>query len=202
MLHRFCESLKAFHNANFQQTCNFYATQALGLIRGCPDRISLPRIQALLMLGLHDCTDNEGHRGWMHIGTAVRLAQALKLGHLDDDDVQTTNYVPHGLGPSKSLQHKQAVIDYDIQRRTFWACFLIERLFSDCKDQPVIINVNEGDITTRFPSPDNEFIMGKPVTTARFSTELPPAWAPASKRGLYSMYTFPLHPYLYAGQLC
>lgn len=184
---RFCDPLKALHAHDFQQTCHFYSTQLLNLIRSNPDVISLTRVQVHLMLGLHHCTQYQEQTGWMHIGTAVRMAQLLHLAHLDDEEplISTPLTTRSRITTQQRTQHEQTLIDLDIKRRTFWACVLLERLFGDGKDRPAVISLRDGDLTTRFPCPDNEFIIGKHVTTARFSTKPLPVWAPDShKRGI------------------
>ncbi|KAG0145830.1 hypothetical protein CROQUDRAFT_45306 [Cronartium quercuum f. sp. fusiforme G11] len=180
---RFCDSLKALHG-NFQQTCNFYASQAHSIIRANPDIITLSRLQVHLMLGLHDCTEHEEKRGWMHIGIAIRMAQLLKLCQLDDDLDENHHLQQH----IKEID----VIDLEIRRRTFWNCFLIERLFSDGKERPINLKVSDNDLIDqenfefmiKFPCPDNEFIIGRLVSTAKFNAKPLPPWGPIPKNNV------------------
>jgi len=48
--------------------------------------ISLVRCQCFLILGLYECTEGAENRGWMKIGTAIRMAQVLRLGFEDEDE--------------------------------------------------------------------------------------------------------------------
>ncbi|KAH9818628.1 hypothetical protein DFH28DRAFT_887900 [Melampsora americana] len=181
---RFCDPLKALHVDDLQPSSQSYSTQLLNLIRSNPDLISISRVQVHLMLGLHHCTQYQEHTGWMHIGIAIRMAQLLNLAHLDDDEpmISTPLTIRSPITTQQRTQHEQTLIDLDIKRRTFWACVLIERLFGDGKDRPTVISLREDDLSTRFPCPDNEFIIGKQVNTARFSTKPLPIWAPISKK--------------------
>lgn len=154
------------------------------------------------MIGFHYCTEHDERRGWMHIGAATRMSQLLNLGHLDDhphepiQNVAQSNHhrrlptkslnptpssdPPISLPPTSTTTH-QSAIEHDIKRRSFWACFLIERLFGDGKERPIMIHPEEDAIITRFPISDDQLSIGKLTPTAKFSTANPPPWDPKLK---------------------
>ncbi|CAH7681774.1 hypothetical protein PPACK8108_LOCUS14424, partial [Phakopsora pachyrhizi] len=204
---RFCDSLKALHGGNSYTTCNLYASQALNILRSDPDQISLARVQAYLMLGFYDCAEQQEKRGWMSIGMAIRMAQLMRLANLDDDEDQPSAYptqqptdsghqlqnletaLPLGANHqsiissdlTNSQTNNQQEIEMDIRRRTFWSCFLIERLFSDGKDRPVMISCDQDDINTHFPDPEYGFSTGRRPNLGALTTSPTPPWVRTSQ---------------------
>lgn len=63
----------------------------------------------------------------------------------------------------------------EIRRRTFWACFLLDRTVSDGKERPSSLKPPLGS-TLRMPGSDAEFQSSRPSHGARFEVD-PPAWS-------------------------
>ncbi|MBW0484875.1 hypothetical protein O181_024590 [Austropuccinia psidii MF-1] len=179
---RFCKTLKALNNENIRNTCSFYGDKALSLIQTQQEELSLSRIQVHLMLGFYYCTENNERRGWMLIGAAIRMSQLLKLGHLDDDDCFSPSTKPACEEEVETGRsgYDRTLIEHDVKRRTFWACFFLERIFADGKERFVMINVENDSLKTRFPISESEFILGRWMKTEKFSSTSPP-WGAISK---------------------
>lgn len=194
---------------------SFYGDQALRLIRRSPDEISLARLHSHLFLGLNDLTSSvpsdRTSRGWMHIGQALRMAQLLRLGYLDEEDpgrweverrplpasrgsesagnTPTASTAPLNNAPPTSSTATMGppplpsvqILDLEIKRRTWWSCYLLERLFCDGRALPALLRAQ--DVTTRFPCADSDFVIGRRGASARFGGPAPP-WGPVSIGGL------------------
>lgn len=136
----------------------WHTQEHLGPILG-PGVATLERIQALLFLGFHRWTDLKGETGWYYINVAVIWAHRLGFHRLDVPAIP--GEVRRPASASTSLEDRS--IDREIERRTYWSCFILDR-FSGClKDRPHSINVNE--IHTQLPCSDSAFIDGSKVKT-------------------------------------
>ena len=69
-------------------------------------------IQANLVLGLCELLTMTTNKAWLHIGLAIRLAQALRMRRESD----------------RRLLPRQR----EVRRRTFWACVILDRLVAYC----------------------------------------------------------------------
>lgn len=126
--------------------------------------VSLVRCQSFLILGLFECTEGAENKGWMRIGTAIRMAQVLRLGFQDEEDGSR--------GRSDPLQA-------EIRRRTFWSCFLLDRTITDGKERPCSLRAPFPS-ALRMPGPDADFVLARASPGARFESELPP-WNVSAK---------------------
>lgn len=183
---RFHPQLAAYHSpsspgnpSNPQVASEFYATALRSRLAGVdgaslavPD---LTRVQALLMLALHEWGMCRGKSAWLYVGMAVRLAQAMGLPFELENDVlsrdrpafkaETDHFgIPRRVEPKE--QTSDDVIAQETKRRTFWACFTLDRCLSSGKYRPRMIRVKELDI--QLPS-DNAFAFGERVRTARLN---------------------------------
>ncbi|PKY02989.1 hypothetical protein P168DRAFT_297892 [Aspergillus campestris IBT 28561] len=142
----------------------------------------LTRVQALLMLALHEWGMCRGKSAWLYVGMAIRLAQALGLPwELEQDGVAPAAPAPlqmeaelFGLprrAPPAREPTADDIIAQETKRRTFWACFLLDRCLSSGRYRPRMIRVRELGI--QLPS-DNAFAFGERVRTARLG-EPPPS---------------------------
>lgn len=59
--------------------------------------ISLMRCQCHLLLGFYELTAGRDNSGWLKIGTAIRMAQTLRLGFDDEVPVYdgASGVLPH-----------------------------------------------------------------------------------------------------------
>ncbi|KAM0756284.1 hypothetical protein T439DRAFT_320988 [Meredithblackwellia eburnea MCA 4105] len=119
---------------------------------------SLTRCQCYLILGMFECTDGSENKGWMKIGTAIRMAQVLRLGFQDEEE--------NSRGRPDPLQA-------EIRRRTFWSCFLLDRTITDGKERPCSLKAPL-PLFLRMPGTDTDFLLGRSSTGARFDAELAP----------------------------
>ncbi|KAL5338851.1 fungal-specific transcription factor domain-containing protein [Aspergillus crustosus] len=136
----------------------------------------LTRVQALLMLALHEWGMCRGKSAWLYVGMAIRLSQAMGLPFELENDVLSrdvpafkTEAEMFGIPRGRSEQKEQTsddVIAQETKRRTFWACFILDRCLSSGKYRPRMIRVKELGI--QLPS-DNAFAFGERVRTSRLS---------------------------------
>ncbi|KAM5350006.1 hypothetical protein ACJ41O_006511 [Fusarium nematophilum] len=90
----------------------FYATQAAEASRQCSDQPSVAAIQGNLVLGLSELITMATASAWMHVGLAIRMAQALRMRN--------------------EYNQRRTPRQREIRRRTFWACALLDRLVAYC----------------------------------------------------------------------
>ena len=67
----------------------------------------------------------------------------------------------------------------EIRRRTFWACFLLDRTVSDGKERPCSLKPPL-PTALRMPGSDADFLAARPSRGARFDPD-PPAWSVSPK---------------------
>jgi hypothetical protein len=102
----------------------FYAkalTTALGMVDTAVAKVNVERIQAYLMLGLHEWTrhvEGSGMAAWMYVGNAIRMAQSLVLGR---EEV--------AIDHNTSDQEELAMLK-EMRRRTMFSCLIMDRLLS------------------------------------------------------------------------
>ncbi|KAL2815077.1 C6 transcription factor [Aspergillus cavernicola] len=187
---RFHPQLVAYHSpaspgnpSNPLVASEFYATALRSRLAGVdgaslavPD---LTRVQALLMLALHEWGICRGKSAWLYVGMAIRLAQAMGLPFELENDVFSrdaprspvlkTEVDMFGL-PRRPTEPKEQtsdeVIAQETKRRTFWACFVLDRCLSSGKYRPRMIRVQE--LGVQLPS-DKAFAFGERVRTSRLN---------------------------------
>jgi Fungal specific transcription factor domain len=76
----------------------------------------------------------------MFTGVAIRQAQALRLG---------TEY-----------NHRHSARQKETRRRTFWACFVMDRLISYCCSRPQMIDIRS--VRVQLPCPETNFAFEQP----------------------------------------
>ncbi|KAM0792273.1 hypothetical protein ACM66B_004965 [Microbotryomycetes sp. NB124-2] len=175
---RFMQSLKDLHDSPLSAADTYAAiaaqllatapssatVKANGTTQGSTDSdVTLVRCQCFLMLGVFECTAGLENAGWLRIGQAFRMAQILRLGFEDEDE-----------GTSSSRPEKDPLRS-EARRRTFWACFLIDRTMSDGKERPCVLRVPLPSVL-RLPSSDAYYHTGTYAPGARFDPD-PPPWS-------------------------
>lgn len=186
---RFHPQLAAYHSpstpgnpSNPLVASEFYARALRSRLAGAdaaslavPD---LTRVQASLMLALHEWGMCRGKSAWVYVGMAIRLSQVMGLTfELENDvlsqDVQRSSAlkpeVEHFGIPRRVERREQTsddVIAQETKRRTFWACFILDRCLSSGKYRPRMIRVK--DLNIQLPS-DNAFAFGERVRTSRLN---------------------------------
>ncbi|PWY82147.1 hypothetical protein BO70DRAFT_387247 [Aspergillus heteromorphus CBS 117.55] len=163
----------------------FYATALRSRLAGVDGAglavTDLTRVQAWLMLALHEWGMCRGKSAWLYVGMAVRLAQAIGLPFELENEmayrdprspVLRTEADPFGMSRRQVEPREQTsddIIAQETKRRTFWACFILDRCLSSGKYRPRMIRVKELGI--QLPS-DNAFAFGERVRTSRLSEPL------------------------------
>lgn len=115
-------------------------------------RPTLETVQALLMLGLYEWSQSRGLQAWVYIGIALRLAQSMGLAFEDDAD---------RMSPRKAQRRSSEenyAIEKECRRRTFWSCFIMDRMLSSGKFRPTMIDVKT--LRVRLPCSDDQFMFG------------------------------------------
>jgi hypothetical protein len=80
---------------------------------------SIDGIQALLMLALYEWGQTRDLSAWIYSGIAIRLAQAIRLPYEEDEE-----------------NHRDNATEIEVRRRTWWSCFIIDRMLSAGKYRP------------------------------------------------------------------
>jgi hypothetical protein len=97
-----------------------FAAMAFKMILSSFDFPSVEYVQAFVLLSLHMFGTCKGPRAWMIIGMAVRMAQEIGLHKTDE-------VAPGASAPSAKVKSEAVFIQKETRRRTFWACFLLDR---------------------------------------------------------------------------
>ncbi|KAM5476100.1 hypothetical protein MauCBS54593_000783 [Microsporum audouinii] len=138
----------------------------------------LNRVQALLMLTLHEWGMCRGKNAWIYLGMAVRISQAMGLSFEPAEDEPSYPSYPyssrrpsiHAELDQQNQQREQLnsddVIEQETRRRTFWSCFILDRCLSNGKLRPRMLRVRE--IGIQLPS-ENAFAFGERVRTSLLS---------------------------------
>ncbi|KAF8446705.1 fungal-specific transcription factor domain-containing protein [Terfezia claveryi] len=122
-----------------------FAFQARQRILDNFDDQRLEVVQSLVLMGLHDFGSNNGHKAWMFAGMAVRLGSALNL-HLEP-----------------KTEKGQSPTEKEVQRRTYWSYYLMDRLNSYGVSRPFLIQ--DHDCHIQLPCDQDSFEEGRAVDT-------------------------------------
>ena len=129
-----------------------FAVEARKLALRDFDKPTVMNVQMLLLLALHDFGARKGSKAWMFAGMSMRMAHALRLNREWEND-------PVGLnsrnGPSWT--------EREVRRRTFWACFVMDRLNSTGMERPHVLQ--EDDCLIQLPTDERSFMFEQPVIT-------------------------------------
>lgn len=122
---------------------------------------SLTLLTCLLILALNEFATCQGERSWSLTGKALRMAIALQL-HSDPDQDPSR--------PGEPL----SFVDREIQRRTMWACFLMDRLSSSGIHR--VMFLDEKAIKVPLPVKEHDFkYYDSPPLTQNLQGEVPGA---------------------------
>lgn len=189
---RFHPGLVSYHSPQTRPTnplvaSEYYAAAAKSRLFGGSGEFlrspNLERVQATLMLGLHEWGMCRGYSAWILVGDAVRAAQALGLQfeHDLDDMPQARSMAlnteakhlginPDAPGSKIAAMRGEAFVEQEVKRRTFWSCFIMDRYLSSGKYRPQILTVQ--DLRIQLPSSDRAFLFGEKVKTEILSKEI------------------------------
>ncbi|GAA5835263.1 hypothetical protein JCM9279_004489 [Rhodotorula babjevae] len=191
---RFSPSLRSLHPSSPTAASEHYAAIASQLLLqpetspgtsshlpSADTPISLMRCQCHLMLGFYELTAGRDNSGWLKIGTAIRMAQTLRLGFDDEIPVYETARNPTSAGGSGGASSSaissepRDIVRAEMRRRTFWALFSLDRTVSDGNERPCGLKVPR-IASLRMPGPDADFAAGRKSVGAKFDPD-PPAWS-------------------------
>lgn len=119
---------------------------------------TLDNIQALLMLGLYEWGQSRGLTGWVYVGIAIRLAQAVGLWLEDDPEHRIIRPTTIGTGANTSPEPKDEIIKKEVRRRTLWSCYILDRMLSAGKARPNMLSSDR--LRVFLPCPDQSFSFG------------------------------------------
>ncbi|KAF2493747.1 hypothetical protein BU16DRAFT_550743 [Lophium mytilinum] len=113
-----------------------YVKSALSKVLLEPPR--LVTVQTLLILAMYEWGDGRGYDAWMTTGTAIRMMQSLEAMR----------------GPIQPNE-----LEEEIYNRTFWSCFIMDRLVLCGKCQPFTLPLDQMSI--HLPIGDQDFAFGQ-----------------------------------------
>ncbi|CAM1507789.1 Fc.00g046370.m01.CDS01 [Cosmosporella sp. VM-42] len=147
----------------------WHTTVAREYSRQSVDAPSVSSIQANLILALRELLARTLYKAWIFAGIAIRQAQALRLG---------LEY--HGRLPNRQKE---------VQRRTYWAAFVMDRMVSHCCWRPQMIDSD--CVRLNLPCPETPFLLQESFSAPNLETlEFPCA---VSRLGLAPYFITILH---------
>jgi hypothetical protein len=116
---------------------------------------SLEVIQAALMLALYEWGQTRGLTAWMYVGNAIRLAQSMGLPYEDDSGPSSHSYPRHD-SPRNGTATSEMITEKEVRRRTWWSCFVMDRMLAAGKCRPTMIDVEK--LRVQLPCSDDQFL--------------------------------------------
>lgn len=164
----------------------FYATAASSQLNAVTnDRLGLndlSTIHAMLMLALHEWGMNRGPKAWSYLGIVIRSAQAMGLHYEEElDDQPLSRSLPcrandqqgvadaGSASPDGATGSNDAFVQQEVRRRTLWACFILDRYFSNGKFRPQGLHAK--DLRIQLPASEHAFLFGEKVRTLLLSED-------------------------------
>ncbi|KAH8668794.1 fungal-specific transcription factor domain-containing protein [Xylariales sp. PMI_506] len=133
------EAQTLFGLEDAHQVWSRYTPMARSLAKEASDDPSVANIQANLILGHSELLGDAGSTHWLHIGTAIRMAQMMRL--------------------NREFHQRHSLKDQEIRRRTFWACLLFDRLISFLLAKPRTLY--ELHISVALPVSETSLVYGE-----------------------------------------
>ncbi|TVY73279.1 Citrinin biosynthesis transcriptional activator ctnR [Lachnellula suecica] len=127
--------------------------------------ISVAHAQTHVLLASYEFKMMYFPRAWMSTGAAIRLVQMMGLHRLDGAGLDVKQCLP----PPRDWTEREE------RRRTFWMAFCEDRYASIGTGWPMTID--EKDILTDLPAPDEAFDMSKPEQTQSLAQAMSPTGA-------------------------
>ncbi|KAI5799298.1 fungal-specific transcription factor domain-containing protein [Peziza echinospora] len=145
-------AITARFSEKYRHMEDHFTVQARQLILEHFDDQKLEVVQALLLMGLHDFGSNNGHKAWMFAGMAVRLGAAMNLNMESKDKSKTP-------------------LEIEVQRRTYWSYYLMDRLNSYGTSRPFL--TQDHDCHIQLPCDQSSFENQRIVYTEHLQGENP-----------------------------
>lgn len=130
-------------------------------------KTSLEVIQAWLMLSLYEWGQLRGTEAWVYLGIATRVAQAMRLNYEDDAGPGSHPYPPPKEQNNRTSD--QILTEKEVRRRTWWSCFIMDRMLSAGKYRATMILVNKMRI--QLPCSEDQFLFIKNVQTGHLKSD-------------------------------
>ncbi|EPE28343.1 Zn2/Cys6 DNA-binding protein [Glarea lozoyensis ATCC 20868] len=161
---RYHPELEALHGGPLNAS-EYYAEALQAALAGPISKIftvqSLEVIQAALMLSLYEWGQTRGLTAWMYVGNAIRLAQSMGLPYEDDTGPQSNSYPKNDT--HKNGTESEMITDKEVRRRTWWSCFVMDRMLAAGKCRPTMIDVDK--LRIQLPCSDDRFLFKKATRT-------------------------------------
>ncbi|KAF8545218.1 fungal-specific transcription factor domain-containing protein [Trichophaea hybrida] len=139
---------------------------------------ALDKVQALLMLTVHEWGQMRKTDAYMWLGFAIRMGGALGLSWVDADDAPTSAPYSPEPEPEEPLSYKRRKLDNgtsakaataytvekEVRRRTFWAVFILDRALSSGRYFPSMVSSIDAD-RVQLPSDERGFMFGADIKT-------------------------------------
>ena len=148
-------------NYSRDRACEFY-DYAGEMTQRSRDIVSLPLIQTYLVLCVYEVGCGYESKAWMHLGSAIRMAQMLRLSVMD----KPPN--PFDWGRREQTENEDRLAS-ELQRRTFWSCYFLDRLLSNGRDRPS--GIDDRDVFCHLPISEEDLIFRRfhPSSSAALS---------------------------------
>ncbi|EKD19205.1 uncharacterized protein L3040_009355 [Drepanopeziza brunnea f. sp. 'multigermtubi'] len=139
LMARFIEPCFTIYNGTIEASEHF-AALARSSMTNTFDEMTILNMQCNLILCVHWTGMGDEHRAWFQLGIATRICTALRLPFEDS----------YALKDAASAE---------IRRRTFWACFALDRLMANGGDRRLTFIASS--ITTVLPGSRSDFLLGR-----------------------------------------
>ncbi|KAH6677932.1 fungal-specific transcription factor [Plectosphaerella plurivora] len=139
---------------------------AMGSVMDAFTSATVERVQAWLMLGLHEWMSRNhgaGTGAWMYVGTAGRMAQALRLNCGDRSSF--------GEKHARPPLTEDMIIEREVRRRTMFSCFILDRLMSCGRDR--VSFLRSEDLLIQLPCTEEDFDLSRMVQTGFLNCDGP-----------------------------
>ncbi|CAG9955516.1 unnamed protein product [Clonostachys rosea f. rosea IK726] len=136
-----------FHDLT--ETIHLEAKKLLDGLIACYDRDSsgdTQLVQASVLVTICESVRAHHQQAWMSAGRSFRLVQGMRFHEIDKPRVDD------------SISSQLDTTETEERRRTFWAAYLLDHLFSMRNDWP--ITLSEHVLCTRMPAPEEAFQSG------------------------------------------
>lgn len=140
---------------------------------------SVDKIQALLMLSIHEWGQMRKPDAYMWLGLAIRMSSALGLAWIDAGSTEACSPDTEIEQPSKRRKTDHgspakptsaATVEREINRRTFWAVFILDRAFSAGRTFPSGISSTDAD-RVQLPCEERGFMFGSNLKTGFLNSD-------------------------------
>lgn len=119
-------------------------------------------IHGLLLIAQYEWGEGNGFPAWMYTGMAIRMFQGLQAASALPSSSQGQ--------ASENTQRRELVWKHEIQRRTIWACFIMDRMVSCGQNRPTMLHAS--DMTIYLPTSEDDFDLGVPSSNPITYSEL------------------------------